>query len=118
MHSTHSHLFTSGHSLPWIIRVVIETLTASLLPILADRDFTFLIGSVRFFPGETVGAFECVSINIINDNIVEDDETFAVSLTSTGMLQAVGNTTANVTIFQDSDSKSDSAVMYSYNVIM
>ena len=72
----------------------------------ADSDFATLIGSVRFFPGETVGAFGCVNIAIDDDDIVEDDEIFTVSLSSTGTLQAIGNTTANVTIFQDSDCKS------------
>ena len=52
-----------------------------------------------------MGAFGCVPIGIFNDDIVEDDEAFAVSLTSDGTLQAIGNTTANVTIFQDSDCK-------------
>ena len=53
-----------------------------------------------------MGAFECVHIPVIDDSIVEEDETFTVTLTSAGVLQAIGNTTTNVTIFPDSDSKS------------
>ena len=74
--------------------------------LIADSDFEPLIGSVRFFPGQTEGAFGCVNITIEDDSIVEEDETFTVTLTSAGVLQAIGNTTTNVTIFQDSDSKS------------
>jgi hypothetical protein len=83
--------------------VAVETISGTAT---ADSDFATLIGSVRFFPGETVGAFECVHIPVIDDSIVEEDETFTVTLTSAGVLQAIGNTTTNVTIFQDSDSKS------------
>ena len=74
--------------------------------LLADSDFEPLIGSVRFFPGETVGAFGCVHIPVMDDSIVEEDETFTVTLTSAGVIQAIGETTATVTIFEDSDSKS------------
>ena len=73
---------------------------------LADSDFEPLIGSVRFYPNETVGAFGCVHIPVIDDSIVEEDETFTVTLTSAGVIQAIGETTATVTIFEDSDSKS------------
>ena len=61
---------------------------------------------MRFFPGETEGAFGCVIIAIEDDNIVEEDETFTVTLTSAGVFQAIGNTTTNITIFPDSDCKS------------
>ena len=73
---------------------------------LADSDFEPLIGSVRFYPNETVGAFGCVHIPVIDDSIVEEDETFTVTLTSAGVIQAIGDTMTTVTIFEDSDSKS------------
>ena len=59
-----------------------------------------------------MGAFGCVNIAIEDDDIVEEDEMFTVSLTSTGTLQAIQNITANVTIFQDSDCKSPAQGLY------
>ncbi len=77
----------------------------------ADSDFTSLSQSLTFASGETVGTSRCLSINILDDEIVEADETFHVILSFTGAVQAIGNTTANITIYPDSDCK---LIVYKY----
>lgn len=77
----------------------------SLLPLTAGSDFMALSESLTFLSGETIGALRCVNVSIVDDEAIEDDEMFSITISSTGAVQALGNTTANITILQDSDSK-------------
>ncbi len=70
-----------------------------------DRDITSIRQSLRFFPGETIGVSRCLSVTILDDNAVEADETCYLTISSTGAVQAIVNTTANITIYPDSDCK-------------
>ena len=64
-------------------------------------------------PGDTVGSAHCVNITILDDDILEDNEAFSVTLSSTlssdMYIQVFGITSANVTIHEDTlDCKSKS----------
>ena len=55
-----------------------------------------------FLDGDTVGSpARCIDISILNDNIVEANETFDVVLSSNGILQIMGATSIPVTIYED-----------------
>ncbi|MBI5387365.1 MAG: carboxypeptidase regulatory-like domain-containing protein [Verrucomicrobia bacterium] len=68
-------------------------------------------GTLVFAPGETVKSF---SVPLVNDNSVEDDETFFVELTNpTGGTPLGGQRLATVTILND-----DTAVLFPTNTFM
>lgn len=71
----------------------------------ADVDFVSLTQALTFLPGESVGTSRCLDITILEDEVVENNELFYVTLSFTGTVQAIQNTTANVTIYDDSDCK-------------
>ena len=55
-----------------------------------------------FLPGDTIGSPpRCVDINIIDDDIVENEEEFTVSISSGSVIQAINVTSINVTIYED-----------------
>ena len=75
--------------------------------------------TLTFISGQTVGAQRCIDVSILDDNLIEDDETFTLSLIasltdeSAVMFTAGGNSTT-ITILQDpNDSKLFSTVLYS-----
>ena len=58
--------------------------------------------SLTFEPGETVGSpLKCITINILEDDIVEAVEEFSVTISSGSVIQAVNVTSINVTIYED-----------------
>ena len=57
--------------------------------------------SVTFSSGESVNATRTISVSITDDLIVEDDESFSVTLTSSDPV-VFGISTAQVTIVEDS----------------
>ena len=59
---------------------------------------------LTFLSGESTGDMQCVNISIIDDTIVEDDETFSVSLISTDLAVNITVSDATVTINPDNDS--------------
>ena len=62
--------------------------------------------SVTFSSGESVNATRTISVSITDDLIVEDDESFGVTITSSDPVM-FGISTAQVTIIEDnSDSMS------------
>ena len=68
----------------------------------AEHDFSSLNTSLVFLPGDTVGSpARCVNISILNDDIVEETETFDVVISSNGILQITGATSVPVTIHED-----------------
>ena len=68
----------------------------------ADSDFAFLNTTLTFLSGETIGSsHHCANITILNDQAVEADETFTVFLFSNSIIQIVGRTSINVTIYED-----------------
>ena len=68
----------------------------------AGRDFIFVNTSLTFFPEDTVGSpVRCVSITILNDEVVEAAETFDVVVSSNSILQINGTTSITVTINED-----------------
>lgn len=70
----------------------------------ADSDYSSLRVSLTFFPGDTIGSPpRCVSIAILDDEIVEAEETFAVVLSSNSEIQIINNVmSTHVTIYEDS----------------
>ena len=72
-----------------------------------NQDYSSLSMSLTFLPGDTIGSPpRCVDINILDDDIVENEEEFTVTLTSSTVIQAVNVTSINVTIYEDtSDGK-------------
>ena len=62
--------------------------------------------SIAFSSGESVNAMRTININITDDLIVEDDESFSVNITTADPV-VFGISTAQVTIVEDnSDSMS------------
>ena len=78
----------------------------------ADSDFIYLSESLTFFPGETLGTTRCLSITILDNDLVECNEVFAVTISSTGAVQGIENTTTNVTI-SDTDCKAPHYIVVS-----
>ena len=58
--------------------------------------------SITFSSGESVNATRTISVSITDDLIVEDDESFSVTLTSSDPV-VFGISTAQVTIIEDSN---------------
>jgi hypothetical protein len=68
----------------------------------AESDFSSLNTSLVFLPGDTVGSpARCVNISILNDDVVEANETFDVVVSSDSILQVTGATSVPVTINED-----------------
>ena len=58
--------------------------------------------TLTFLRGESVGsAARCVNISILDDDVVEANETFDVVLSSSSLLQITGGTSIPVTIYED-----------------
>lgn len=58
--------------------------------------------SLTFTPGDTIGSSpRCVTITILDDEVVEANEVFAVVLSSSSVIQTFGIISANVTIYED-----------------
>ena len=74
----------------------------NMLHFSAGRDFTLLNTTLTFLSGETIGnSLHCADITILNDEAVEADETFTVVLSSSTIIQIVGTTSINITIYED-----------------
>ena len=56
-----------------------------------------------FTAGSSNGAIECTNVTIIDDMVVEEDETFIVTLTTSSSIVALGNNVTRVAI-TDTDS--------------
>ena len=70
--------------------------------VLANRDFASVSMSLTFEPGETIGSPpKCITINILDDDIVEAVEEFSVTISSGSVIQALNVTSINVTIYED-----------------
>lgn len=68
----------------------------------AGRDFSFLNTTLTFLRGESIkSAARCVNISILNDDVVEANETFDVVLSSSSLLQITGATSIPVTVYED-----------------
>ena len=67
-----------------------------------DRDYGSVDSSVTFSSGESVNATRTIHVNITDDLIVEDDESFSVTITSSDPVM-FGISTAQVTIIEDSN---------------
>lgn len=75
------------------------TVTGSGANPAAGADFISQSGSVTIKPGDSVAQF---SVDFVNDNVAEPDETFTVTLAgATGAALLPGSTTATVTIKND-----------------
>ena len=71
----------------------------------APGDYGYLVNApLSFDIGAAIGNTSCVDIDIFDDEIVEDDEIFSVSLNSSDPVNILVSS-ANVTIF-DNDCKS------------
>ena len=57
-----------------------------------------------FTAGSSNGDIECIDVDIIDDRVVETNETFTVTLTVSRSVVALGNNVTRVTI-TDTDSK-------------
>ena len=67
-----------------------------------NRDYSSLTMSLTFLPGDTIGSPpRCVEINILDDDIVENEEEFTVTVSSGSVIQAINVTSINVTIYED-----------------
>ena len=76
--------------------------------LLGNHDYASLSTSLTFLRGETIGSTpRCITINILDDDVVENEEEFTVSLSSSSFIQPTNITATNVTIYEDpSDCKS------------
>ena len=62
-------------------------------------DFSQLEDTPLVFPiGTPIGDMQCVTVNISDDDLVEDDETFTLSLTSSDAVFLFPNSSKEVTI--------------------
>ena len=68
-----------------------------------NQDYSTINTSLTFVPGDTIGSLpHCVEINILDDDIVENEEDFTISIFSGSVIQAINVTSINVTIYEDS----------------
>ena len=72
-----------------------------------NHDYSSLSTSLTFLPGDTIDSpLHCVEINILDDDIVENEEEFTITVSSGSVIQAINVTSINVTIYEDtSDGK-------------
>ena len=74
--------------------------------LLAGSDYTPVSTPLTFTSGETIGSTRCVTVDILDDSVVESAEMFTILLLSDGLTQTINTTSANVTIYEDdSDGK-------------
>ena len=76
---------------------------------IADEDYEMVSMNLTFLVGSMDGAMECLPVNIINDTLVEGDETLTVTLTllTTGVGVTTGNNMTDLTI-TDNEGKEQS----------
>lgn len=68
----------------------------------ADSDYSSLSMSLTFFPGDTVGSPpHCVTFTILDDEVVEASEAFAVTLSSSSVVQVIGIASIHINIYED-----------------
>ena len=75
----------------------------------AGLDFTPLTQAQSFIPGFQT-ARQCTNVQVLNDNILESDETFSVTLSSTDGSVNFANQSSVVTII-DNDGQSNFSVL-------
>ena len=61
---------------------------------------------LTFISGQTVGAQRCTDVSILDDNLIEDDEMFTLSLIASPSDESAvtftqGENATNITILQD-----------------
>jgi len=69
-----------------------------------DRDYSQLTVHLTFNAGSQAGSTACTDISIINDNILESDEYFAVTLSSSDPVN-FDVSMGSCTIIEDADSE-------------
>ena len=79
--------------------------------IAGPRDYTEVVSrQLSFQPGETE---QCTAINVTDDVILEDSETFSVQLNTTDRAVLFNSSSATVTIL-DNDSESGSILLIAF----
>lgn len=73
------------------------------MPSAASADYLPRIEGVSFHPSELPE--RCITISVVEDEIVENDETFSIALSSSDSTVTFNSTQATVTILDDEDSK-------------
>ena len=69
---------------------------------LGNHDYSSLSMFLTFLPGDTIDSPpRCVEINILDDDVVENEEEFTVSISSFSVIQAIDVISTNVTIYED-----------------
>ena len=64
-------------------------------------DFSLTTSTVMFVSGDTGATVRCIDINLVQDQILEGDETFTVSISNFGGAGTGAITSATVTINDD-----------------
>lgn len=64
--------------------------------------------TLTFIPGQTVGAQRCTDVSVLDDNLIEDDEIFTLSLVvspmdASAVMFVAGQNFTTITILQDPD---------------
>ena len=73
---------------------------------IADGDFELLMTNLTIPQGSRNGDSVCFNVTIIGDNVLEDDETFTVELTTiTQDVVVDGSGSVTITILHDGDCK-------------
>ena len=69
-----------------------------------DYSLVTMMNSVTFSSGSTMGNFECIEINIVEDQRLEADEVFDLTISSSNANVMINGATTTVTI-EDNDCK-------------
>ena len=69
-----------------------------------DRDYSQLTVHLTFNAGSQAGSTACTDISIINDNILESDEYFTITLSSSDLVN-FDVSMGSCTIIEDADSE-------------
>ena len=69
---------------------------------LAGFDYTSVSSAETFISASTNNAVRCISVSIVDDNALEADQTFTVTLSTPDMSVVLG-TTATVVTIRDND---------------
>ena len=84
----------------------------------AAEDYVTLTASLSYEPGSPLNSRRCVNITIIDDDVVEPDQSFAVSLVTMDPVFLTPYDKAIVTIATDNDSKRESILRLRASVLV
>jgi hypothetical protein len=72
-----------------------------------NQDYEHLTRSLTFVPGSGDGALMCSSVTILEDNVIEGEEDFSVTLAlvTTASSLSLGNSVTNITLADDDGKK-------------